>query len=395
MTLRPPAGEAHDERVEVAEILRRARDEGHIDTHGLTRDRAKVLHQICACRTAQLGGHADVCMDCGVVSYSYNSCRNRHCPRCQWSQQQEWIAGRIDRLLDTHYFHVVFTLPAELRTLAMRNQRLLYTLLFRAASRTLLELGEERLGATIGITAVLHTWARDLTFHPHIHCIVTGGGLSADCARWRSAHPNYLFPQVQVSKRFRAKFLAGLHKLFDNDDLEGITASELDALVGCLPRDWGVYLERSRGGPETVIKYLGAYTHRVAISDSRIVRVTSTHVTFATRDGETVTVSIGEFARRFLLHVLPPRFMKIRHYGLLASANSKTKWVLAHQLRPYTSESSDEPEAGDANLEPAQPTCEVCGSHRVWRMHLQPWPTSIKPLPARGPPAQLQLGGTR
>lgn len=393
-------------RVEVADILRAARDGGHMDLQRLTSERAKVLRQICACRTATLGGHADVCLDCGHTSYSYNSCRNRHCPRCQWTAQQEWIEGRIQRLLGTHYFHVVFTLPAELRGVAIRNQRPVYDLLFRAVSRTLLELGKDRLDATVGITAVLHTWARDLTFHPHIHCIVTGGGLSLDQKRWKAARTRYLFPQKVMSALLRGKFLAGLKGLFDNGELVGITAREFDELLERLYRkSWVVYAKPTMAGPENVIKYLGRYTHRVAISNNRVVEATSTHVTFVTRGEHTEHLSIGEFARRFLLHVLPPSFMKIRHYGLFAAANVNTKWVIAHRLRPYDATVSDS-EPTEAS-EPAA-TCEHCGSDRILRMALRDLDDEaeasalerslhifVTPCPARGPPAQLQIGGQR
>lgn len=380
-------------RIEVADVLRLAVDNGHVDPDRLTPARAKVLRAINGCRTAALGGHADLCLDCGHVGYSYNSCRNRHCPRCQWTTQQKWIAGRLERLLDTHYFHVVFTLPAELRLLALRNQRQLYGLLFRAASRTLLELGRDpkRLGATLGITAVLHTWARNLSFHPHVHCLVTGGGLSLDETAWNGARPRYLFPVDVMGALMRGKFLAGLRKLHARGELMGVP-DDFDRLVDRLYRTkWLVYAKRPMAGPTQVIKYLGRYTHRVAISSSRILDLTGDHVTFRTRGDGTCRLHLSEFARRFLLHVLPKGFMKIRHYGLFAAANIRAKWAVARDLRPVDVEEDDV-----EDTEPPVVSCEACGSTRLRRIPLEPGQTFTTRAPtARGPPPQTVSGGSR
>ena len=374
MVLAPPRREAPG----VAEVLRSARDQSLISDR-LHPQQRKVLHRICVCRTAALGGHADLCLDCGVESYSYNSCRDRHCPRCQWRAQEQWIEGQLKRLIDTHYFHVVFTLPAQLRPLAARNPAEIYGVLMRTASRTLLELGKTELGATLGVTTVLHTWTRELAYHPHVHCLVTGGGLSLDRQHWRSARTKYLFAVKQMGALFRGKFLAGLRKLFDADELNGIGARHFDELLEVIYRaDWVVYAKRPMAGPAQVIKYLGRYTHRVAISNSRIVEATLTHVTFITKNAQHKTLAIGDFARRFLQHVLPYGFTKIRHYGLFASPQ---KLAMAKQLRP--------PACSEEHSEPALasvPVCEVCGSCRLRRTPI------ARTVWARGPPHDTKFG---
>ena len=380
-------------RIEVADVLRLARDNGHVDPARLTPARAKMHRAIMRCRTAALGGHADLCLDCGHVGYAYNSCRNRHCPRCQWTAQEKWIAGRLERLLDTHYFHVVFTMPAGLRPLALRNQRQVYGLLFRAASQTLLELGRDpkRLGATLGVTAVLHTWTRELSYHPHLHCLVTGGGLSLDGASWASARRDYLFPLSVMGALFRGKFLAGLRRLRERGELVDVDDG-FDRLVARLYRKkWIVYAKRPMAGPEQVIKYLGRYTHRVAISNSRILGVTNDSVTFRTRAEGRCTLTLAEFGRRFLLHVLPKGFMKIRHYGLFAAANIHAKWEVARQLCPIDADANDAQET-----EPAPVSCEVCSSTRLRRIPIEPGQTLPPSLPtARGPPSPPPSGGSR
>lgn len=318
--------------LEVADVFR-AHGEAYRRGHALTGDQVKVMRAIETCRTAVLGGHVDVCLDCGAVTPSYNSCRNRHCPKCQGLEQAEWIIGRKERTLPVHHFHVVFTLPAELRALAKANQEVVYALLFREAGRTLLELGETHLGATLGVTEVLHTWTRTLTYHPHVHCIVTGGGLSQDGLRWVPTSKRFLFPVRVLSRLFRGKFLAGLRQAQAAGKLEGISARDFAVLVAQLYRkDWVAYAKRPFGSAEHVFQYLGRYTHRVGISNQRLLGLDERGVRFLTKDGQTLCLPPEEFIRRFLQHVLPHGFVKIRHYGLLAPAHVTTKLQVALRL---------------------------------------------------------------
>jgi len=325
--------------LEVADIFR-AHGEAYREHHALSPLERKVMQSIEVCRTAVLGGHVEVCDTCDHAVPSYNSCRDRHCPKCQSLAQGQWIEGRMKRVLPTHCFHVVFTLPHELQGLARQNQRLLYDLLFDAASETLLEFGQSRLEAQIGVTAVLHTWSRDLKFHPHLHCIVTGGGLDVDNHRWMPVPRNFLFPVRAMSTVFRGKFLAALQRVWDAGSLalegplsslsEPRTFGDLkNRLYG---KAWVVYAKQTFGGPQQVFNYLGQYTHRVGISNWRLVSMDEHGVCFRTRGAKTVTVSPDEFIRRFLLHVLPPRFVKIRHYGLMASGNATTRLEEARTL---------------------------------------------------------------
>jgi hypothetical protein len=330
---------SHRPRFEVADIFR-AHSEVYRATHPLTPEQRKAAWCIEACRTALLGGHLDVCPDCGHEDKpSYNSCRNRHCPKCQALAQARWLARQQRRILPVPYFHVVFTLPAELRPLALRNRKPIFDLLFTTASRTLLTLGRdpERMGALLGITAVLHTWTRDLRFHPHLHCVVTGGGLALDGDRWLDSDPNFLFPVKVIGKLFRGKVLAGLRRLQQRGGLDFGRDAESPDAIGHLcdelaTKKWVVYAKRPFAGPEQVFAYLGHYTHRVAISNYRLVSVTGDEVVVATRDGKTVAMTPNEFIRRFLQHVLPDKFVKIRHYGLMASSNVKTKLRQAQDI---------------------------------------------------------------
>lgn len=334
----PPPAAAGRPRLEVADIVR-AHGEAYLRHHAVSAAQLKVLRDIAACRTAALGGHVDVCDGCGHERPSYNSCRNRHCPKCQGLSQARWIAGRQQRILPTHYFHVVFTLPAELRPLALVNREVVFDLLFQCASETLLTLGRDprRLGADLGVTAVLHTWSRDLSFHPHQHCIVTGGGLSLDGSRWVEGRRGYLFPVQVLGKLFRGKMLAALRELYDAGALEltggaaalcdpAAFAAMLDALYR---KPWVVYAKPPFGGPEQVIAYLGRYTHRVGLSNHRLQWMDERGVCFRTRGDKTVTLSPEEFLRRFLLHVLPRRFVKIRHFGQMAACHATTTLEVA------------------------------------------------------------------
>lgn len=326
----------------MADVFRRS-GEAYLRDHVLRPEQRKALRSIVRCRTPALGGHVDECNTCDYKTVSYNSCRNRSCSKCQSLSQTKWIEARMPRIIPTSYFHVVMTLPAELRPVAIRNQEIVYGLLFASASKTLLELGwdSKRLGGQIGLTAVLHTWTRALEFHPHVHSIVTGGGLSADGSRWIASKggPRYLFPIKVISQLFRGKFLDGLARLYNAGELNlgGNSLADpatFQALKNRLYTDpeWVVYAKPPFGGPEQVFNYLGRYTHRVGISNYRILSIDDGKVTFATKDGETLTLSDEEFIRRFLQHVLPPGFTKIRHYGLMASSNVTTKLETARKL---------------------------------------------------------------
>jgi hypothetical protein len=316
-------------RFDIADIVRQHRAALEAETR-LTLAQRRVLSAIEVCRTAALGGHVDVCRACGYEHPFYDSCRNRHCPKCQALTQERWIAARAERLLETRHFHAVFTLPSELRGLAKFRPREIFDALFAAASETLLELGQSRLDAQLGVTMVLHTWARDLHTHPHVHAIVTAGGLGADHQHWVRASAKYLFPVQVMGKLLRGKMMAALRRLHargafarfhDFADPEGF--ERLMTRLGRHGR-WHVYVKKPFREVHHVLRYLGRYTHRVAISASRLVDVSDHSVTFRTKDGKCVTLSPVEFLRRFVQHVLPDGFHKIRHYGLYAGAAQAT-----------------------------------------------------------------------
>jgi len=327
--------------LEVADIVR-AHGEDFARAHVLTPDQHDVLRDIARCRTAVLGGHLDVCNACGYSANSYNSCRNRHCPKCQALAQARWIEGRMKHVLPTHSFHAVFTIPSELHGLAMANRELVFGWLFTAAAETLQELGRDpkRLGAELGTTCVLHTWTRELLFHPHVHCIVTGGGLSLDGERWVPTRPDFLFPVRVIGALFRGKFINHLVRAHDKGELrlQGPAAHLADPRRFARVRDklyrkrWVVYAKPPFGGPEQVFRYLGRYTHRVGLSNHRLVSLDERGVTFRTRGATTLTVAPNEFLRRFVLHVLPKGFVKIRHYGLMAPSNVATKLAKARRV---------------------------------------------------------------
>ncbi len=323
-------------RLEIAAILR-AHGGSFREKHHLSPAEDRVLGDLERCRTAALGGHLYKCRQCSAEVPLYNSCLNRHCSTCQGPAQFRWIEARKKRLLHTDYFHVVFTLPALLRPLVQRYRRPLFDLLFATAADTLLTFGRDpkRLGAHIGFTLVLHTWTRQLQFHPHVHAIVTGGGLDIDADRWVSARQDYLFPVEALSPLFRGKFLDGLIDLFETGAFKdsGLDPKSLRILTRRLARQqWVVYAKKPFAGPEQILTYLGLYTHRVAISNARLLSISDTLVTFHTRGQGSCTITPHEFIRRFLLHVLPEQFVKIRHYGLLAPANVNTHLRRAEEL---------------------------------------------------------------
>jgi hypothetical protein len=313
------AGEA---RAELADIFR-SHGESYCRTHFLPASQRKVMRAVSVCRTQELGGHLKQCDTCGFEHPSYNSCRNRHCPKCQSLAKAKWLNKQTAELLPVGYFHLVFTLPHVLNGLILANKKILLALLFKAVSETLLEFGQRRFGGTLGIIAVLHTWDQTLKDHFHLHCLVPAGALSLDHSRWILARKNFLFPITALSLVFRAKFIELLKQ---NIDRGKIAAHETKALW---KKSWVVYAKKPFGSPRTVLDYLGRYTHRVALSNNRIVKVENGQVTLSYRDRKdgdrkkTLTLEAHEFIRRFLLHVLPEGFMRIRHFGFLANRSKK------------------------------------------------------------------------
>lgn len=380
-------------RYDIAEIVRRHRAQLEAEVK-LTLAQRRMLSAIAVCRTAVLGGHLDVCRACGYEHPAYNSCRNRHCPKCQGLAQERWIAARAERLLPVGHFHVVFTLPSELRGLARFVPAALFDALFRAAAETLLELGRSRFDGTLGVTMVLHTWTRELAFHPHVHAIVTAGGLALDRSRWVQSHPEYLFPVKVMGALLRGKMMAELRRLHANGKFDGFDdftdPRAFDDLMVRLARmSWVVYSKKPFRRNEHVLAYLGRYTHRVGISNSRLTAVTTHAVTFRTKLGKTTTLTPVEFLRRLVQHVLPDGQQKIRHYGLYASTHvhgllESARAVLATPLK--TPVASDEPSRNSWQLHLHALTgrdvdsCRRCGQKQVAHVMLPPV--------ARGPPME-------
>ncbi len=341
----------------------------------------KVLLAIARCRTAALGGHIDECTRCGHrATISYNSCRNRHCPKCQTGARERWIEARRHELLPSPYVHVVFTLPPQLAPLALQNKKVIYDLLLRASAETLLEVARNprHLGAEIGFFSVLHTWNQKLQLHPHVHCVVPAGGLSLDHTRWIRSRPHFFLP-IQVLRRvFRGKFVAGLKSAFERGQLHFSGALALLAqpkifaswLRPLFRKDWIVYSKPPFGGPEYVLQYLGRYTHRVAISNHRLIWFADGQVTFRWRDSahnheqKLMNLSLDEFLRRFLLHLLPKGFVRIRHFGFLANRRRSTLLPLClaalGAVPPQT-----EPEISTAHESNPLWLCPKCGGPMV------------------------------
>jgi len=360
--------------LEVADILRaagpayRTAHSGHLSLQQL-----KVMSAIEHCRTAALGGHVEACTDCGHQRIAYNSCRNRHCPKCQGAAARAWLAEREADLLPVGYFHVVFTLPAEIALVAFQNKAVVYDLLFQAASETMLRIAADprHLGARIGITAVLHTWGSALTHHPHVHMVVPGGGISLDGQRWVPSRPAFLLPVRVLGKLFRGVFLSRLLALHDAGKLGffGSLAHLVDRaaflrhLAPVRKKRWAVYAKPPFAGPEAVLAYLSRYTHRVAISNRRLLAFDEAGVTFRykdyRRDGgqrpRVMTLATDEFIRRFLLHALPRGFHRIRHYGLLAASTRKVSLAHARELLAVAP-----PPADEAPPEQPRVTCSTC-----------------------------------
>jgi len=311
--------------------------------HRLLANQLKVMRAIENCRTSALGGHIDECDECGYIRISYNSCRNRHCPKCQTLNKERWIDARKDELLNVGYFHIVFTIPDTLNPVAYQNQRVVYNILFKAAAETLSELCADKkyLGAQIGFTEILHTWGQNLLHHPHIHCIVPGGGINS-CGRWINSKKKFFIPVKVLSRKFRGKFLYYLKqaKLEFYGSISYLQDKGMfnDFISSLYKKEWIVYCKPPFKNAGYVLEYLGRYTHRVAISNNRILKLEDGLVTFKWRDyrdsnkQKTMTLTADEFIRRFLIHVLPRGFTKIRHYGFLSPRNKATKLKLCKKL---------------------------------------------------------------
>lgn len=361
--------------------------------HVLRGEQRRAIKDLAACRTAAMGGHEEACDACGHRRFAYNSCRNRHCPKCQASARARWLEARSAELIDVPYFHVVFTLPAEFSPLALFNPRMIYGLLFRAASETLLQIAADpkHLGAEIGFLAVLHTWGQNLLHHPHLHCVVPAGGLSPNGQAWIAGRDNFFLPVQVLSRVFRGKFIALVKRAYERGQLvfpgrlrplEDRNCFE-QLLDQAVRRDWVVYAKPPFGGAQQVLKYLARYTHRVAISNSRITEFDGQHVSFRWKDyaddnrHKTMALEASEFIRRFLMHVLPRGFTRIRYYGFLANRHRVEKLTTIRQLRE-TTRSNVAPQSPPEHQtlvdgESAGNVCPVCNSGRVHKVGvLQP-----------------------
>lgn len=372
--------------LEVADVIR-SHGEAFISKYGkhLSDVQKKTLRVLALCRTAALGGHVETCIDCGHERIAYNSCRNRHCPKCQSLSRARWLERESAYLLPVEYHHVVFTLPAELAELASSNASAMYNLLMQSASATLRDVSAnpKRLGAQIGVLMVLHTWGQNLHHHPHVHCVVTGGGLSCnergeveESPRWVSCRSGFFLPVRVLSRVYRGKYLEGLRELHARGKLTlPVPLQEAQAFAAWLrpmyEKDWVVYAKPPFGGPEQVLKYLARYTHRVAISNSRIVKLEDGQVTFRYKDyadsrkEKYLTLSAEEFLRRFVQHVLPKGFTKIRHYGLLASRQRKKRLAMSRELLQTMVVLAL---LASNKVEPTErPHCPRCGGERFTR----------------------------
>ena len=386
---------------EVAEVIRQ-HGEAFLDKHGghLTGTQKKALRDLGRCRTAALGGHVDECLDCGHFRIAYNSCRNRHCPKCQALTRARWLDQQAEHLLPVEYFHVVFTLPREVADLALANPAVMYNLLFQAASATLREVAAnpKRLGAQVGALMVLHTWGQNLHHHPHVHAVVTGGGLSCDAQgvvdaspQWVSCRKGFFLPVKVLSRVFRGKYLEGLQQAFAAGKLvlpkHRNALTDADAFRKWLSplyrKEWVVYAKKPFGGPQQVLKYLARYTHRVAISNARLVDVADGKVTFRYKDyaagneQKVLTLSADEFLRRFVQHVLPKGFVKMRHYGLLANRQREFKLNVCRLLLKAAGVPGAFAESRPADVliaEAQAKCCPNCGSTRIVRRELPPCP---------------------
>ncbi|HTC31751.1 MAG TPA: IS91 family transposase [Bryobacteraceae bacterium] len=386
--------------LEVADVIRAAGESFfECSQHWFTWLHLKVLKAILRCRTAALGGHADACSKCGHTAISFNSCRNRHCPKCQANARDRWLAARGKELLPTRYVHVVFTLPRQLSPLALQNKREIYALLFRASAETLLEVARDpkHLGAEIGFFSVLHTWNQKLQHHPHVHCVVPAGGLAPDHSRWIDSQQKFFLPVDVLKEVFRGKFTEGLRELHAEGKLgfHGTLAALQNPkafaawLRPLFRTPWVVYAKRPFGGAQHALRYLGQYTHRVAISNHRLVALADGLVTFRWRDSahknkkRLMTLPVNEFLHRFLLHVLPPGFVRIRHFGLMAHRRRGASLPLCLQLLAQSGRISVESSSveKDGSSPQALWMCPQCGAPMVLIERL-----SVAQLRLRSPP---------
>lgn len=392
-------------RLELADIFRQY-GASYWQAHRLSVEQRRAFRAIELCRSAALGGHVDQCDSCGHLRVSYNSCRNRHCPKCQALVKAEWLEARQAELLGVEYYHVVFTIPDCLAAIGLQNKRVFYNILFRAASQTLLRIAADpkHLGAEVGFLAVLHTWGQNLLHHPHLHCVVPGGGLSADGQRWVACRKGFFLPVRVLSRLFRRLFLEQLSQAFDDGRLEfygsieGLASSEAFSrlLARACQTEWVVYAKRPFAGPAQVLDYLGQYTHRVAISNSRLLKLEAGRVTFSWRDysaGNAVKVmelEASEFIRRFLLHILPQRFQRIRYYGLFGNRHRKAKLALCRSSLGQGDSVESEPQQSRDWKKRYQlltgvdiDICPVCQKGRMQMVEsiepLQSWRQSVRP----------------
>ena len=368
------------------------------EAHALPLQQKRVMRAIEVCRTAALGGHVEKCSQCDLTRIAYNSCRNRHCPKCQAAERAHWLENRKAELLPVEYFHVVFTLPEELARIAFYNKEVVYGILFSAASETLLTIARDpkHLGAEIGFFAILHTWGQNLLHHPHVHCVVPGGGIGPDHDRWIACKPGFFLPVRVLSRLFRRLFLEALEDAFYRGKLRffGETEPLRDAIAfaACLAahqnQEWVVYSKPPFGGPLRAVEYLGRYTHRVALSNQRILNVNHGEVTFQWKDyrhkdkqkSRTMTVAADEFIRRFLIHTLPPGFPRIRHFGFLANRHRSEKLKLCRQLLATAAAellpSTEQCKQLEKSLISTQPARCPCGGVMIRLGHVPPylWP---------------------
>ena len=389
--------------LEVGEILRQY-GPAFLEAYGdsISFEQRQVIEDLAACRTPARGGHLYECDACGHPLVLYNSCLNRHCPLCQAGDAADWLDSRLEEVLPVAYFHIVFTLPGLLAPLALQNKAVVYDILLRAASQTLLQIGADpkHLGAKIGFLAILHTWGQSLLHHPHVHCVVTGGGLSPDRSRWLSTRPGYFAPVKVLSRLFRGKLLAFLEEAFDNGELafHGSIAHLANVklfrkLINSIRRkELVVHAKEPHGSPQQVLKYLARYTHRVAISNSRLISIDDGQVTFRWKDYEhggrwgTTKLDATEFIRRFLLHVLPKGFVRIRSYGLLANRYKAANLEVCRQLLGATTavadssaeggEETEDPGSDDTGRNSARlcPECKQGRMVRVRKVAPAAWP---------------------
>ena len=385
--------------IEVADIFR-TYGPLYRETHKVPTRHRRAMRAIEICRTSELGGHKYKCDTCGYFQISYNSCRNRHCPKCQNLDKERWVEARKKEVLPTHYFHAVFTLPENLRPLSLRNQSVSYNILFKAVAETLKKLSKDpkRIGAEIGFILVLHTWSQTLIDHPHIHCIIPGGGLSLDGKKWISCKPDFFIHVKVLSRVFRGKYLDYLEQAnakgklrFDGQISSLSKKRNFKKLLDDLYRqNWHVYCKPPFKRTEKVIEYLGRYTHRVAISNDRIVKLEDDRVTFKYRDyadGDKIKempLEVYEFIRRFLLHILPDQFFKIRYYGILSARNRKTKLLKCKEMLGAITETDEQRLSWQELLEQItgiDPTCcPRCKKGKLFLFEV------LDPIPGRSPP---------